>query len=81
MKGDKYDKAQKILDEGLILYRGIKGNRFHFIVKGEKQAYYNVYRETRKPKYNCECDNACFSQEECAHIIAASRVAVSRRLI
>ena len=77
---DKFDKAEKILADGGVTFRGKKGKQLFFIVKGKRERYYEVKRDGRgKPKYHCNCKY--FLPDECSHVIAATIYAVTHKLI
>ncbi len=77
---DKYQKAQKLLDEGGVFYKGRKGKQLYFIVKGKRERYYEVIRDGRgKPKYLCNCKY--FLPGFCSHEIACQLYVVSHKLL
>lgn len=77
---DKWEKAQKLLDEGKVFCRGKRGDKLYFIVAGKKERAYEVIRDGRgKPKYHCNCKY--FKADECSHIIAATLYAISHKLL
>jgi hypothetical protein len=79
----KEEKADRILEEGGVVYVGRTVNWLKFAVKGKRQKHYTVYRSVRgKPDYKCDCLYSCFSRgEPCSHIIAVAKYAVGRRFI
>ena len=77
---DKWDKAEKLLREGGVFFRGKKGDKLYFAVRGKQERVYEVTRDGRgKPKYHCNCKY--FLPDDCSHIIACTIYACEHKLI
>lgn len=77
---DKYEKGQKLYEDGDVFYKGRIGDQLFFLVKGKVKKYYEVKRDGRgKPKYHCNCDY--IGLEDCSHKIGCQIYSVKNNLI
>jgi hypothetical protein len=77
---DRYEKAQKLYEEGSVYFRGRIGEQLFFLVKGRLRKVYEVKRDNRgKLKYHCNCDY--IGLDDCSHKIACQIYASKNHLL